>query len=233
MMLNQHTKPTLWMIEYNKQGIPSSFREEPSGSVLELYSFLSNYDIQHGQALDLGFGTGRNSIFLAEKGFEVHSIDFVAEMAERFKQVTQNIGMSEKIHVHCQSVTEKFPFQASIFDIAIDTFCYKHQVFDDKKQVYRRELARVMKPGSLFLLTLAGIDDGYYGPLLSKSPNPEQRIIVDPANNIASILYSKEDIQAEFSEAFQLVHYVHKQKDGMMHGKSYLRSTHLFIFCRL
>jgi SAM-dependent methyltransferase len=219
---------SLWSTEYQRKGIPSSFREEPSGSVVEFYRFLT--EMNH--RLDLGCGTGRNSLFLAEQGFDVHSVDFVPDMIEKLRYHSESQGLANRIHGYCQSVTDSWPFQPGTFDVAIDTFCYKHQIEKTGKETYRRELARVLKSGGFYLLTLAGIDDGYYGPLLKTSPNPRERVIVDPANGIPSILYSKEDIEREFADCFHLVHYRHKQRDWKMHGKEHPRSTHLFIFSR-
>lgn len=221
-----------WRGEYTQKGIPSSFREEPSGSVVEFARFLEEHGVRSGSAIDLGCGRGRNSVFLAERGFDVSSIDFVPDMIEALRQQSEALGLTNRIHAYCQSVTEPWPFPSQMFDVAIDAFCYKHQVVAAEKAVYRRELARVMKAGSFYLLTLAGVDDGYYGPLLESSPAPSERMIIDPAIDIPSILYTKEDVVREFADAFDLVHYTHKLRDGIMHGKTYQRSTLMFIFSR-
>lgn len=223
----------LWRQEYGRQGIPSSFREDPSGSVVEFVEFLCKNGIQKGRALDLGCGQGRNSLYLAEQGFDVDSMDFVPENIKILAHHSNELHLASNIHVHCQSVTSPWPFEDSgLFDVAIDAFCYKHQILPADKEVYRRELARAMKPGGYYLLTLAGVDDGYYGPLLASSPAPDERVIIDPANGIASVLYRKEDILREFGDAFELVQFQHKQRNGQMHGAMYPRSTLVFYFVR-
>jgi SAM-dependent methyltransferase len=221
-----------WRSEYEQKGIPSSFRAGPSSSVVEFASFLASHNIRHGSVLDLGCGRGRNSVFLAERGFDVSSIDFVPDLIEMLQQQRTVLGLSERIHAYCQSVTEPWPFPPQMFDSVIDTFCYKHLVIEADKAVYRRELARVMKSGSFYLLTLAGLDDGYYGPLLASSPAPDERMIIDPVSAIPSILYTKEDVISAYADAFDLVHYTHKLREGMMHGAVYQRSTLVFIFSR-
>jgi SAM-dependent methyltransferase len=231
-MLDKQNLVGHWRSEYAQKGIPSSFREEPSGSVVEFANFLESHNVRHGSALDLGCGRGRNSVFLAEQGFDVSSIDFVPDMIESLQQQSEVLGLADRVHAYCQSVTEPWPFPPQMFDVAIDAFCYKHQVVAAEKAVYRRELARVMKSGSFYLLTLAGLDDGYYGPLLASSSAADERMIIDPAIEIPSILYTKEDVISEFADTFDLVHYTHKLREGVMHGKVYQRSTLMFIFSR-
>lgn len=231
-MLKVKTFVDSWADEYKKKGIPSSIREEPSGSVAAFVCKLPRKFSRNGSALDIGCGTGRNSLYLAEQGFDVSSIDFLPDVVQRLRIQSQSRGLSSYIHTYCANVTEVWPFDNDAFDIAIDTFCYKHQVTDEGKRIYRQELARVLRKGGFYLLTLAGVDDGYYGPLLADSPDRREHVIVDPVNKIASILYSREDIEKEFSDSFQLIDYAHKEFSGMMHGGTYRRSTHVFIFIR-
>ncbi|HSZ40197.1 MAG TPA: class I SAM-dependent methyltransferase [Trebonia sp.] len=57
-----------WHSEYERQGIPSSHRDEPSGVVrwaLANVPFLTDKAI--AAAVDLGCGTGRNAIALASQ----------------------------------------------------------------------------------------------------------------------------------------------------------------------
>lgn len=220
----------LWQIEYQKKGIPSSFREDPSGSVLDFMNWLRNKGITDGTALDIGCGTGRNSLYLASQGFDVYSLDIVGDMVNRLNRQAQELGYQGKVHAYCQSVTDDWPFPGQKFQVGLDTFCYKHQIDPAGRQVYRRELVRTFKEDGVYLLTLAGVDDGYYGPLLAESPDPHNQVIIDPANNIPSVLFAKEQVEEEFGSAFDLAFYEHKRKEGIMHGKSYLRSTHVFIW---
>lgn len=229
-MTNTNDLADLWGVEYSKRGIPSSFRGDPSGSVVSFCDFLAANGVTNGTALDLGCGMGRNSLYLVSKGFRVHSIDFVSENIECLRQAAQELDIHLELHCHCQSVTDPWPLASSSIDVAIDTFCYKHQVHREKRATYRTELFRTLKGGALYLLTLAGIDDGYYGPLLLSSPDCKERIIVDPANRIPSVLFSKADVEAEFSAEMDIAFYEHKKKEGRMHGRSFMRSTHVFVF---
>ena len=145
-MLAQKNLVELWYDEYVQKGIPSSFKEEPSGPLIELVSFLKNNICPNSLALDLGCGRGRNSNLLAQHKFDVHSIDFVPELVDDLCHQSELLGLTDRIHTYCRSLTEPWLFATQMFDVVIDTFCYKHQVNIEEKEIYRRELARVMKP---------------------------------------------------------------------------------------
>jgi SAM-dependent methyltransferase len=219
----------LWTEEYRRAGIPSSFRSEPSGSVIEFLQVLGESDLQHKTAIDIGCGTGRNTLFFASIGCRVHSIDIVPSLVRDLANQAMELGFGETVKPTCQSVAARWPIEDRSCDLAIDTFCFKHLIPEAERAIYMRELDRVLKPHAHYLLTLAGTDDGYYGPLLSQSPDLSARMIVDPVNQIASILYSKVDIEQLFASRFDQHYYSHKQKMGVMHGGQYLRSTHLFV----
>ena len=223
----------LWNAEYNKKGIPSSFKEEPSGPVVEFLRLLSGKNIKTGKALDIGCGMGRNSIFLAQQGFEVCSMDFVPESIRTLAHKINLFGLASRVIPICHDIAMPWPFKDETFDIATDTFCYTHdQANLETRSNYKNELRRVLKVGGFYLLTLPGVDDGYYGPLLASSPNPKERVIIDPENDIPMVLYTREDVERNFNNHFSLIYYSNKKKDGLMHGKIYPRSTHIFVFAK-
>lgn len=219
----------LWSKEYSNKGIPSSFRDTPSEAVKRFVDFVRKNGIKEGTAVDIGCGTGRNSIYLARCGFDVHGMDIVPEMTVALTKKAEELKLSDRIHAHCSSVSERWPLDDASVDIAIDTFCYTHQVAKADRATYTEELARALKPKGLYLLTVPGTDDGYYGPFMKTSPNPRERVIVDKGNGIPMVLYDRGDVEKEFA-GFKVLEYVHKAHTNAMHGNLYDRSTHLFIF---
>jgi hypothetical protein len=83
------------------------------------------------------------------------------------------------------------------------------------------------------MISLAAEDDGYYGPLLRTSPDLKNKMILDPVANVRSILYSRDELEAEFSDEFQVVDFQHNRQVGAMHGAAYMRSTFMFIMQKL
>ncbi|OGN55605.1 MAG: hypothetical protein A3D96_07100 [Chlamydiae bacterium RIFCSPHIGHO2_12_FULL_44_59] len=96
-----------WKREYEKQGIPSSFRDTPAHVVTKFYSWLEKRNFKGDQAADLGCGRGRNSFYLASKGFSIIALDLLQENAD----YVMHQARSKKLPVmaHAQSVASPWP----------------------------------------------------------------------------------------------------------------------------
>jgi SAM-dependent methyltransferase len=224
---------SLWQTEYRARGMPSSYRERPSGSVVWFGAFLDEAGGHGGRALDIGCGRGRNSIYLAQRGYQVSSIDIVPEVLDLLQKETVARQLSDQITPYCQDIGQPWPFPGLSFDVAIDIFCFKHQIDEEIKQNYHNELRRALKSGGRLLLTLADKADGYYGQLPNDptryAPNDSRSVVVDPRNGLGSILYTEQAIVEEFKDAFELEYYQMKRNSYKMHEGTYRRVTHLFV----
>lgn len=212
-----------WEHEYQKQGIPSSFRNTPARVVTEFNSWLEKRNFKGKQAADLGCGRGRNSFYLASKGFSVTSLDLLQENADYITH--QAHSMQLPIVAHAQNVSSSWPISANSLDIAIDIFCYKHITNKDAQKLYRKELARTIKSTGYYFVSLASESDGFYGPLLINSPAPHHKLVVDPYAQIESYLYSISDLTQEFADHFIVMEANEQESSSPMHGKEYTRKV--------
>jgi SAM-dependent methyltransferase len=212
-----------WVQEYKKQGIPSSFRNSPSRPVTIFISWLEKERCKGKNAADLGCGRGRNSLYLASRGFSVTAIDLLQENIDVVNE--QAKLMQLPVRAFAQDVSEKWPIDSGFLDVAIDVFCYKHITDKQAQKDYRKELWRSLKTGGYYFISLASVNDGFYGPLLTNSPCPEEKLIIDPYSNISSYLYSIEDLTEEFSDGFSIVRVEEQTSSGPMHGKEYKRKV--------
>lgn len=217
-----------WTAEYGAQGIPSSFRKEPTHIVQEFIIWLKRQNNHQKVAADLGMGLGRNSFYLAEQGFSVTAIDLLQENVD---SVNEQARLSEiPIHAFAQDVSQKWPILSNSLDIAIDIFCYKHIVNKQAQKSYRQELWRTLKPNGFYLISLASIHDGFYGPLLETSPCIKEKLIIDPFAKIPSFLYSIDDLINEFSDMFTVIEARERSSFSPMHGRQYERKVLNFTF---
>ncbi|MEK7680663.1 MAG: class I SAM-dependent methyltransferase [Patescibacteria group bacterium] len=100
-------------------------------------------DVEEKKVLDIGAGTGRISVYLANRGAKVTAFDLSPKMLELVRKKNPKI----------QTIVgdaENLPFEDSSFDIAIAAFLIVHlkdpaKFFDD---VYR-----VLKDGGIFVVT--------------------------------------------------------------------------------
>jgi hypothetical protein len=156
-------------------------------------------------------------------GFHVTAIDLLQENAEILKCIASMNKLS--IVAHGQNAALPWPIVDLSLDIAIDVFCYKHIVDIELQGAYRRSLHRTLKNSGFYFLSLASVNDGFYGPLLDSSQDPQNKLILDPYSNIPSFLYTIDDITAEFSDFFEVIDIKENASSSPMYGKQYDRKV--------
>ncbi|MEZ6047371.1 MAG: class I SAM-dependent methyltransferase [Planctomycetaceae bacterium] len=162
---------------------------------LELMKVLQEQNIQPGRALELGCGTGTNSIYLAKQGFDVTAIDIseraleTAAMKAHEANVEVRFILGDLCDLHLVT---------SPFDFVFDRGCY-HCVRKIDLPGFMDTLNKYTHPGSLWL-TLCGN---------SKEEHDE---------HIPKV--SQTELASELSGLFDLVHMreFHFQDEGEREG---------------
>ncbi len=108
---------------------------------------------QPGRALDLGCGTGANAVYLAQRGWEVVGVDFVAEAIETAVSRARSAGAPARFVLGDVAQLREAGVSGP-FDLIIDIGCY-HAIPTDLRDAYASEVAAVARPGAD--LRLAGI----------------------------------------------------------------------------
>lgn len=114
-----------------------------------LHEWIGARPIARGKALDIGSGNGRNSIFLAKCGFEVHAIDLSCTANDWLRQRADEAGVA--VTVHHQSVFD-VDFQPGGFDLIYDSGCF-HHLPPHRRAGYVQIVANLLKPGGWFGLS--------------------------------------------------------------------------------
>ena len=103
-------------------------------------------DVQGLKVLDLGCGTGRHTIWLAQAGAEVTGIDFSDAMLDKAREKTK--GYSIKLIKH--DLHERLPFGSSQFDMVVSGLVLEH-IGD--LAYYFSEVARVLVSSGLAVIS--------------------------------------------------------------------------------
>lgn len=223
MKFSDQTKAA-WKEEYKRQGIPSSFRKDPTKPVVEFITWLKEKNnIQTGEAADIGCGRGRNSFYLASQGFKVTGIELLEDNVDAVNAEAKLKNLP--IQAFAVDASATWPIGSDSLDIVIDVFCYKHIVNKEKQTNYRKELCRTLKNQGIYFISLASENDGFYGPLLKNSTNLKDKLVIDPYSNIPSFLYSQEGLVNEFSTSFEIIHIAEQISSSPMYGKEYSRKV--------
>ena len=104
-----------------------------------------------GTALDLGCGTGTQAVELASLGWTVYGIDYVPKAIRVAKEKAYQNNMVSKTNFKLGDVSKLSKMQIPVIDFAYDLGCL-HALSAKKQKYYVRDLAKVLKPGALYLL---------------------------------------------------------------------------------
>jgi Methyltransferase domain len=124
-----------------------------------------------GVALCLAEGEGRNSVFLAENGYSVHSVDLTETGVAKTLRLAESRGVTVDAAV---GDLAEFDIGADRFDLIVSIFA--HMLPATRRDLHRRVVA-ALKPGGTFLLeayTPQQVGRGTGGP-----PTPETTMTLD------------------------------------------------------
>ncbi|MBD3407876.1 MAG: methyltransferase domain-containing protein [Candidatus Lokiarchaeota archaeon] len=132
----------------------------PQFAIVEL---VFNNELRPGKVLDLGCGTGQNTIFLAENGFDAIGVDISPEAISLARENAKEIGVSVGFRVGDVLRLSRY-FPAHSFDAIIDSGLF-HILSDDDRWTYVRQIHRVLKEnGRYYLLCFSEKEQSRAGP---------------------------------------------------------------------
>ncbi len=102
------------------------------------------------RALDLGCGEGRHTILLARTGYEVTAFDLEPLALKKARAALRRSGLKA---VDKAGNALDPGFDDGAFDVVLDYGCFHHVVTRDWPR-YRRQIARILKPGGHLILSV-------------------------------------------------------------------------------
>lgn len=117
-------------------------------------------DLPPGRALDLGCGEGADSIWLAERGWDVVAVDISETALGRAKEAAGTRGVTDRIEFLQLDLSEEFPSGA--FDLVSSQFLHS-TVYLDRSTVLANAAA-ALRPNGLLVI----VDHGSAPPWASK-----------------------------------------------------------------
>ncbi len=128
-----------------------------------------------GRALDLGCGTGTNSLYLARHGWQVVGVDFAATAIRRARRKAKEAGLA--VDFYAADVT-RLDFLQPPFDLALDVGCF-HTLDAEGRLRYRDQLRRLLRPGARFMLYAFGPRQGRMGDMGITADEVKQLFLPD------------------------------------------------------
>jgi cyclopropane fatty-acyl-phospholipid synthase-like methyltransferase len=107
--------------------------------------------IPPGAALDLGCGTGTNTIFMAQQGRQAIGLDFVPQAINKARGKAQQAGVAERARFQVADVTRLNEMDLPRSAFALDMGCF-HGLSPDGQRRYAAGLAKTLVPGGRYML---------------------------------------------------------------------------------
>lgn len=146
----------IWDRVYSKDS--SFFGEEPSSFATLCYEDLSKYGCT--KLLELGCGQGRDTIFFALKGLDVHAIDSSKVAIKNLNERTRR----ENVSINLKNFDAKrgLPFHNNYFDVVYSHMFYNMNFTDDHLKFLFSESSRVLKDNGLLYFSVRSDKDMLY-----------------------------------------------------------------------
>lgn len=140
---------------------------------VNLIQTVTERPIEPCKALDIGCGTGDNSIWLAQHNFQATGID-ISESA-----IQQAIEKALKANVKCTFMVMDFltgKIAGALFGFAFDRGCFHSLHTDEERQRFAANVAAHLEEEGLWLSLVGSADD------LREGPGPPRRTARDIVN---------------------------------------------------
>lgn len=214
----------VWEKEYRNPKLISN-SDEPQIDFKHFIKWLrktKHVNLEGLRVLDLGSGTGKNSLFLAERGSIVTGIELsktaVKIAKDRAKQRDLAANFIEG------DIGSKLPFAKGSFDLLLDVVS-SNSLTETERANYLSEINRVLKPGGfMFVKALCKDFDKNVEKLLEKFPGKEPDTYIMPGTNLTERVFSKIDIESLYSKHFKILSLERKSSYTQFQGKPYKRN---------
>jgi SAM-dependent methyltransferase len=145
-----------------------------------------------GCALDLGCGTGVSAVYLAQHGWQVTGVDWIAEAITRAVERAASAGLSADQAAFLQAdVTDgAFLRDHPPVDVWLDIGCL-HGLPDAGQQIYAQHAARLVRPGGIMRL-YAWRQHERDGRFIGLNPD-QMAALFHPAFVVEDVVFGQDD----------------------------------------
>lgn len=157
--------------------------------------------VPKGGTLDIGFGKGNDSIFLANKGFRVTAIDTKKSNVENLARIVKENNLSIKTE---QIDVRKFEFRPNTYEIitAMNSLFFLN---GNEFKAIIENIKKSLKPGGIAIISSFTVDDSLFEKLERTVNKIDEQNFQDDTGNSWFFL-QKEELKNMFSD-FEVLFY--------------------------
>lgn len=125
------------------------YKPEIDESMPKVVELLKTYRVT--TVLDLGCGSGRHSVYLADQGFSVYGIDIADKGIQKAGQRLRNSGLHAVLTTG--SIFRRLPYDTNFFDSIVSAKVLHHGRIEDIRKAIK-EIKRVLKPEGVMYVSV-------------------------------------------------------------------------------
>jgi len=194
-----------WDREYNKNLLVTG-GTEPQADFKRFLKYLkkeTDFDTETIKALDLGSGTGKNSIYLAEE-FGASAVGI--EIAPTAVKIAQDRAKAAAISATFikQSFGTHLPLPDNSFNLALDIMS-SNSLSESERSIDLHELNRTLSNGAYFFVRLLSLDgDKHAATLLKTQPGSEPGTYKLPEVGITERVLTEKEFRNYYEPTFTI-----------------------------
>jgi SAM-dependent methyltransferase len=140
---------------------PDMYGDEPSDAAVAAAGEFAAADVE--TVLELGAGQGRDTLYLAHRGFDVHALDYAVEGIEAIEAKADTEGLGDRVTVGLHDVRRLLPFADASFDASYSHMLLCMALTTTELERLVGDLRRVLRPGGHVVYTVRTTGDAHYG----------------------------------------------------------------------
>jgi SAM-dependent methyltransferase len=140
---------------------PDMYGLEPSAAAVAAADAFATAGVT--TVLELGAGQGRDTLFLARRGFHVHALDYAPEGLAAIEAHAEAMQLGDRLTVAHHDVRQRLPVEDAGVDASYSHMLLCMALTTPELEALVAELRRVVRPGGLVVYTARTTDDAHYG----------------------------------------------------------------------
>ncbi len=222
----------IWELEHsNLRSLPTLASDKPAAGVIYFVKYLKKKKIKSStKVIDVGCGKGRNTIFLAQNGFNVYAMDYAKNALDHTRKLAEKNNLIDKIHLYKADIDKKWSFEDNFFDLTIDSFSSIDIETKKGREIYKHEMYRTLKREGLAFVSVVSSEDDWEKKLIKESPGKEKNSTIWPQNGKFQKDYDEDELR-HFYREFKIVELRKVKKKAFKLGKNYI-ATDFWVILR-
>jgi SAM-dependent methyltransferase len=140
---------------------PDMYGDDPSDAAVAAADAFATGGVK--TVLELGAGQGRDTLYLARRGFHVHALDYAPEGLDAIEARAGAVGLADQVTIELSDVRQRLPLSDAVVDASYSHMLLCMALTTDELDTIVADLRRVLRPGGLVVYTVRTTDDAHYG----------------------------------------------------------------------